>query len=390
MRILVFLVLFFCSLCFADNLFIDSRDVQALSVEQQQLVNNIWQRQTTLNARTTEVDFKVLESKIEIDLNLFPGKQIKVLRTDMERNRSGYVWNGIVTEGYGTATIVVEGNMATGTISRDDEVYRISPIGEGVHAVSQIDPRMFPVEHPPMQESGAIEDVQVEVEETQQADTRAKTIDIIVAYTPSAASASGNMSGLIKLAVNESNQSYRNSGIDLNLRLVHSYRTNYRESGNFSTDLARFRNKNDGQMDEVHGKREQYKADICILIVNNSQYCGLASTIYASAQTAFAAVHYDCATGYYSFAHEIGHLQGARHNPEMDSSNTPYAYGHGYQDPGRRWRTIMAYNCPGGCTRINSWSNPAKKNGGKNMGTSSRHNNARALNTSAGRMSSFR
>ncbi|BBM84853.1 M12 family metallo-peptidase [Candidatus Uabimicrobium amorphum] len=390
MRIFVLLVLCMCSLCFADNLFIDSsRDAQALTVEQQQLVNTIWQRQTTLNARTTEVDFKVLEGQIEIDLNLFPGKQIKVLRTEMERSRSGYVWNGIVTEGYGTATIVVEGDMATGTISQDDEVYRISPLGNGMHAISQIDSRMFPMEHPPLEENVFVEEVEEQREETQQSDSRAKTIDILVAYTPSAASTSGNISSLIKLAVTESNQSYRNSGIDIKLRLVHTYRTNYRESGDFNTDLSRFRNKNDGHMDEVHSRRDQHRADICVLIVNNKQYCGLAY-VYASAQSAFAAVHYDCATGYYSFAHEIGHLQGARHNPENDSSSQPFAYGHGYQDPGRKWRTIMAYNCPGGCKRINHWSNPAKKNSGKVMGTSSRHNNARVLNTSANRMSSFR
>ena len=60
---------------------------------------------------------------------------------------------------------------------------------------------------------------------------------------------------------------------------------------------------------------------------------GQADAIYADASSAFAIVDYDCATGYYSFGHELGHLQGARHDPNNDPTSTPFAYGHGYQDP---------------------------------------------------------
>ena len=82
--------------------------------------------------------------------------------------------------------------------------------------------------------------------------------------------------------------------------------------------------------------------------------------IGSTAATAFAAVHWDCATGYYSFAHEIGHLQSARHDIATDPSTSPYAYGHGYRyepSSGSRWRTIMAYNCTRSCPRLNFWSN---------------------------------
>jgi hypothetical protein len=78
------------------------------------------------------------------------------------------------------------------------------------------------------------------------------------------------------------------------------------------------------------------------MIINQSDYCGLADAIMANASTAFAIVHYDCATGYYSFAHELGHLQGARHDPANDPTNTPPCgpYGHGFQhlSPSPAWR----------------------------------------------------
>ncbi len=86
-----------------------------------------------------------------------------------------------------------------------------------------------------------------------------------------------------------------------------------------STDLSRLRATNDGYMDELHSLRDSYGADLVSLIENEPAYCGYAyrmtslSTSFAS--SAFSVVHHSCATGYYSFAHEIGHNQGAHHDP---------------------------------------------------------------------------
>ena len=66
------------------------------------------------------------------------------------------------------------------------------------------------------------------------------------------------------------------------------------------------------------------------------------STAFGVYDGAYAVVGQNCATGYYSFGHEIGHLQGARHNPEADGLTLPFAYGHGFQNNvAPRWRTIM-------------------------------------------------
>ena len=214
-------------------------------------------------------------------------------------------------------------------------------------------------------------------------------IKVLVAYTAAANSAVSDMQGLIELAVAETSTGYSNSAVDATMTLVHTYQVSYNES-NFSTDLAYFRNNNDGVMDEVHGKRDQYGADIAILITNVSDYCGLASAIGATSATAFGAVYHGCATGYYSFGHEVGHLQSARHNPEADPTNTPYSFGHGYQYSAGGWRTVMAYNCSPSCTRINWWSNPDKTRNGAAMGTSSRHDNARVLNLTAATIAAFK
>jgi hypothetical protein len=109
----------------------------------------------------------------------------------------------------------------------------------------------------------------------------------------------------------------------------------------------------------------------------------LASTIKATAATAFKVTDRSCATGYYSFGHEFGHLQGARHDTYVDSTNTPYSYGHGYVHRGSttatRWRTVMGYNdyCSVvgyNCTRLQYWSNPAKTWLGAAMGVANTKN----------------
>jgi hypothetical protein len=146
-------------------------------------------------------------------------------------------------------------------------------------------------------------------------------------------------------------------------------------------------------MDNVHTLRNTYAADMVILVVNDGEACGQAAGIGSTATSAFAAAHYTCITGYYSFGHELGHLQSARHDRYVDASTTPYAFGHGYIPPSKSWRTVMAYgnNC-NNCTRIQYWSSPLKIHPGTNevMGTANYEDNARVLNLTAPTIAGFR
>jgi hypothetical protein len=71
------------------------------------------------------------------------------------------------------------------------------------------------------------------------------------------------------------------------------------------------------------------------------------------APNAFAVVDRTCATGYYSFGHELGHNMGLHHNRDDAVGTGAYSYSYGYRWPG--YRTVMAY-APG--TRILHFSNP--------------------------------
>jgi len=102
-------------------------------------------------------------------------------------------------------------------------------------------------------------------------------------------------------------------------------------------------------------------------------------------------VNHSCATGYYSFGHELGHNQGLHHDPATaGGSSSVFPYAFGYQDPFGDFRTIMAYNCPGGCVRVNHFSNPDILFNGEPTGDASQSNNARALDETASVVASFR
>ena len=95
----------------------------------------------------------------------------------------------------------------------------------------------------------------------------------------------------------------------------------YVETGGFAAARDDLKTPGDGRLDEVQGLREQTGADIVALLIDNNEACGLAADILANEATAFAVVNQSCAVDNVSFAHELGHLLGARHDPDTDSNS---------------------------------------------------------------------
>jgi peptidyl-Asp metalloendopeptidase len=217
-------------------------------------------------------------------------------------------------------------------------------------------------------------------------------IDIMVAYTPAAATAYGGVANTVSsitTAVTNMNVANTNSGVNSNIsfNLVHTYQVTYTESGATSTDLTRLRTNGDGIMDDVHTQRNLYSADLVSLIVASpTNTCGIgylnSNPTNYSANNGFNVTVYNCVVSNFSMSHELGHNMGLHHDWHVSSSTTPCEHHHGYVNQAvipsglpttARWRTILAYNdqCSANgftCSRLNFWSNPNVLRGGSPMG----------------------
>lgn len=359
------------------------------------------------------INAKLKQSTDIFDINL-PDGTISVKKKRSRINKQGsLVWHGAKSNVNGKVnndTVIIQNEYGiTASVYKDGRLFKIQPVSNELHEIVEVDLNNMPKDHPDGEmeilEHNAIDmsvvgdHISTTTINNGQSSTTFTTsnegnteITVLVGYTPAASQAySGNISSLIELAVAETNAGYFNSAVHIDLTLVHSYELDYTESGSFNSDLTAFRNTNDGDMDEVHTLRDQYGADIAMMLIDNPSSCGLASGIGSTASTAFAVAHWGCATGYYSFGHEIGHLQSARHNTEADSTSTPYTYGHGFRNGDEGWRTIMSYDCRPSCaTRINWWSDPLNTYNGEAMGTAATNDNARVLDETAATVASFK
>jgi hypothetical protein len=273
---------------------------------------------------------------------------------------------------------VVDGDLA-GNISFPGGFYEVRPIGSGNFAVYEIDQSAFPDEAPPIEvrpedlspedtpaeDAGPVMREDAPDEVRMPADTEAPAddgtlIDVLVVYTQAAAAASANIRSEIQLAVDETNQAYINSGVSHRVRLAGTAQVTYTETGDSSTDLSRLRGTSDGYMDNVHSLRNSYRADQVTLIaefLEPGTCCRgyFMSTVSASFESsAFTVVDRGCATGYYSFGHELGHNMSAHHDCYVETSLDPYNYNHGFSD----------------CQRIQYFSNPSISYLGSPTGTS--------------------
>lgn len=360
----------------------------AISVIENPVISNLSEIQERMSARTAveeylfvNIDVNSLQNETTVNFQFFD-LTINMERDKLDRrSKTNYTWYGISKDRPATAVLTVIDNRVTGMISNSSGNYRIETFGKTI-VLERINQSKYPQEDCSNfndTESTTPGNYKTEGDDPDPLDLPPHEckLRVLVMFTPQAQDAAGtDMEDLAQQAVDEMNWSFGNSNINREVELVFVGEIDYQESGNSTQDLMLFKDQNDGVMDNVHILREQYAADVSILLCEISG-CGMAAALRSSSEYAFALTNWDCATGYYSFAHEIGHLFGCQHawpDPTDQDLDNDAPYAHGYKDPNGGWRTIMSYTCNGGCTRIPFWSNPNISYGGQVMGGSSEYN----------------
>ena len=344
------------------------------------------------------------------EVNLpFQGQSITLVRKDTTFREDGSIsWIGEVAETGERAVLMLWGNaLLTGYFAYKGTIFAVESLGGGVSAYRELGHGL--PDHPteggrpdgdPVANHGATTPRHARPEpavppfsdkDRKALEAKNITIDLMLLYTKNVANHyTRDPEDLLALAVDETNETFRNSGLgNIRLRLVHTQLIDYDASAGDQFNHLYAMVDRVGPFKGVKKLRNETRADIVGLIIDNPTGCGLSTRIGPESDEAFFVVHHACATITMSIAHEIGHILGVRHDRFVDETETPFAYGHGYVDAAK-WRDVMSYNVGcGGCPRIPYWSNPRITYKGDPTGTAAT-DSARVILELAEHVSKFR
>jgi peptidyl-Asp metalloendopeptidase len=350
------------------------------------------------------------QAPTRVVLPITANKNITLERVRYSSDERGCTWHGVVAETGESALLMRwHDGRITGLVGYKGRIYTVASLGGQLHAVVEMDPRQMPPDHaaakptadpradlrpdaPAKVAAAATPPAVAPFPDAEREALEAKkiVIDVMLLYTKKAASRYvRDPRDLLEMAIEQSNDAFRNSGLgNISLRLVHAEAIDYDEAdGDHFEHLYRMVD-GVGPFAVIRRLRNEKKADIVGLILDDASGCGLSTRVAADAEDAYFVVHHSCAAITISIAHEIGHILGARHDRSIDANDMPFAYGHGHVNG--KWRDIMSYrqSCDG-CLRIPYWSNPRVLYNGEPTGTAS-EDNARVILEQAERVAKFR
>ena len=339
---------------------------------------------------TTKIRF----SKKMFRLRLLSGDKVLFTKAQIETtNSGGLLWMGLAKNG-GKLTIVLNEDNLHGVIDYGGKIFHITKMDEKYYAVYEVSPNALPrTNDEPKSEmvrcstSDCVDYGQNAMSTSTQSSSTHSNIRILAVYTTDARdklSGDANSAARLVVMANDVSQAFANNAIDgsVSIDLVATNYINYQESSNGHLQII-----HDVQSDPtVIAMRDYYGADVVAIMVAAEGYCGLVESIGANTNNAFFTIKTDCTD--YTFPHELGHLLGARHNPEDDSTGT---FNHGYLDTTNEFKTIMSLNFDQNCcTRIGYFSTPGQFHNGDVIGTASTHDNKRQVLDYAPTASSFK
>lgn len=291
----------------------------------------------------------------------------------------------------GTGRFAIKGSMVTGRLAVKGMVYAIRPLRNHQHHLHVTPASDFPGD---LADTASASELLTAVEQAQPAPLSAVPlvngkypVDVLVLFDEWAVCYTADPLALAEFAVAEANDILTNSEIQIEIRLAGWANVAY-EAGDSSEDLARIKSLEDGVLDEIHTYRAALGADLVSLFAGSCDVGGR-GYLTSSAENAYTVVGTSSLHGNSVFTHEIGHNFGAHHNPEEVDLNPDFYYGYGMYNEESGWRTVMSYDCPGGCSRIPYFSNPDLTYKGDIIGSNTQ-NNARVLNERAEIVASFK
>lgn len=355
----------------------------------------------------------VLENEDSVTLELFRGFSITAKKnTDIKKTTNGFYWRGTLTNGEeGYVDLYFRKGLLSGTVYAGNTIYKldaITPFSIRVVELSPEEDTHFECETLEDHNHDEIQLSDPRIENTIPSTANKRTaanpiiVDVMVIYPQVVETSMGGPQGMeneVNFRIEEANQVFANSLINVELRLVH-----HQVETSVSADAS---GAGDVRTSAVETLRAKYKADLVSFWSNNgSAGSGFNFEGTGSTSTGFNTSKFSLVQTYYTFIHEIGHNLGAKHDRQTYYEKSPtssklnvtpyYRYGKSFVG----YRSIMSYSScndlPGGsssdCERVPYMTNPDIMVNGKPFGVQGENqtysvngpaNNARRINETA-------
>jgi hypothetical protein len=223
------------------------------------------------------------------------------------------------------------------------------------------------------------------------------TIDVMIVYTPAARTWADAYGGGIALVMAQAMEKAQlvldNSNTMVTMRLVYAQEVSYTESVSSVTDLERLTYTSDGYIDEVHGWRDAYGADLVAMFTKVENTGGIGWLLNSTSglpNYAFSITRVQQAGWTYTHIHEMGHNMGLHHHKQQTVQPGPglYSYSAGWRWTGTdsgRYCSVMTYESGTyfadglNHTRVAYYSNPDITHQGVPAGHAADGDNARNI-----------